>query len=121
MSSLESEETITEPDTSSQQTEHSPQLDNLLDSVLGNLFNSNLMQKISSLHENQTSNQDSSQSNQSTEVPQDSDDEDIDLDLYLLDERGNNICDHLENINNTLVHLQETFETFSKHYIQNSK
>jgi len=118
MSSLESEETIAEPDTSSQQTEHSPQLDNLLDSVLGNLFNSNLMQKISSLNENQKSNQDSSQS---TEVPQDSDDEDIDLDLYLLDERGNNICDHLENINTTLVHLQETFETFSKHYIQNSK
>jgi hypothetical protein len=36
--------------------------------------------------------------------------EDLELDLYLLDEKGNNLCDHLQNVDTTLNKINNSLQ-----------
>jgi len=36
--------------------------------------------------------------------------EDLQLDLYLLDEKGNNLCDHLQNVDTTLNKINNSLQ-----------
>ena len=36
--------------------------------------------------------------------------EDLELDLYLLDENGNNLCDHLQNVDTTLNKINNSLQ-----------
>ena len=53
--------------------------------------------------------------NNSTSTPNNNDDtdsvyEDLELDLYLLDENGNNLCDHLQNVDTTLNKINNSLQ-----------
>ena len=53
--------------------------------------------------------------NSESSAPNNNDDtdsvyEDLELDLYLLDENGNNLCDHLQNVDTTLNKINNSLQ-----------
>ena len=57
-----------------------------------------------------------SESEQNNKDDTDSVYEDLELDLYLLDESGNNICDHLKNVDTTLNKINDSIQEFMSVY-----
>jgi hypothetical protein len=102
-----------------------PASENVIDNVLSNLFNSldpTMLTGLTKMAENVINN--TSQSNnieKEEQCDEEEEEEELDLDLYLLDEEGNNICDHLTTLNNTLTKLHNTIEKFTTFYIDSSK
>ena len=110
---------------------------NLLDNVLSNLFNNvnpEMMGTISKLAEKMLQTKDSSSIYENVNDKDshkddkynedeyvDDDDDEIDLDLYLLDESGGNICDNLITINSNLTKLNDTLEKLTVFFIESRK
>ena len=102
-----------------------PNSEDVLDNVLSNLFNSidpAMLNNLTNMAKSVVNN--TSQSNnieKEEQCDEEEEEEELDLDLYLLDEEGNNICDHLTTLNNTLTKLHNTIEKFTTFYIDSSK
>ena len=110
-------ETISNIDNNTNETANN--IDNtLLDNVLSNMLNNmdpNMMSDITKLAGNIFSNQETSNTE---EHSNDDEEEEVDLDLYLLDEEGNNICDHLHSINTNITKLNDNIEKLTNFYIK---
>ena len=80
--------------------------DNLLNSVL-----SSLIQNMTSIKKNDNNNQSDNESDNETESS-----EYLDLDLYLLDEEGSNVCDHIRTLNENLLNINTSIKEFTNLY-----
>jgi|TARA_B110000211_G_C13898278_1_gene472721 hypothetical protein len=80
---------------------------NILDGVLSTLF-----KNVDSMNIDNNTKDDNENNDEDTYSNNNYDD----LDLYLLDEKGNNVCDHIEKVNTTLHKINDSIQEFISIY-----